>query len=214
MTNDDARRIERDLVESESGINNVDGDGNGDNESKEDEDEDEDDDDESQPVAEHLMVDIKNVDTTFLDSEHLLVQAMLGLVEEAKVKVLSYHCHAFSPAGVSCVGLLLQNHIAFHTWPIEGVITFDLCTSKSKTILPLISSIERLFGIPRVASFPGQVIEQPEMRWTHKIRGFYDTPTEISTLYLSSDLRPTLLDDPAELKEEVSDYIPAMLTFV
>ena len=29
--------------------------------------------------------------------------------------LLSYHCHSLLPAGVSCVGVLLESHISFHT---------------------------------------------------------------------------------------------------
>lgn len=166
-----------------------------------DEDEEE---EEENPTIQHLMVDIKNVDRDFLDSEQRLVHAMLVLFEEADLKILSYHCHGFTPAGVSCVGILLSNHIAFHTWPIEGVITFDLCTSKSTSILPLVSSIERLFRVPRIPSTIGEDMDGPVIRWAYTLRGFDRDSSEVSNLFLWTDLGQILLDFGPELKSEVS----------
>eukprot|EP00536_Pseudo-nitzschia_multiseries_P014414 jgi/Psemu1/214583/e_gw1.698.6.1 len=76
----------------------------------------------------HLLVDIKGIEATFLDSEERLAKAMVDTVNHAGLTMLSYHCHKLIPKGVSCVGVLLESHISFHTWPDEGVITLDLFT--------------------------------------------------------------------------------------
>ena len=158
-----------------------------------------------QPAGEHLMLDIKNVDGAFLNSEQLLSLAMLDVVNEAELTLLSFHCHGLMPAGVSCVGVLLHNYISFHTWPAEGVIAFDLCSAGSKSILPVLPIVERLFGVPRTPSSPGQVVEQPEYRWAHKLRGFRHHPTKSSNLLLGTDLGANILSIlGTELKEEVS----------
>ena len=101
------------------------------------------------PAGQHLLVDIKNVDGTFLDSEERLDSAMLHLVDASRLTLLSYHCHGMSPAGVSCVGVLLESHISFHTWPEEGVITLDLFTCGPNPLLPSLGDIERLFAVPQ-----------------------------------------------------------------
>jgi len=44
------------------------------------------------PVGQHLLVDIKNVDPIFLNSEERLAEAMIQLVDESKLTLLSYHC--------------------------------------------------------------------------------------------------------------------------
>jgi len=62
------------------------------------------------PAGQHLLVDIKNVDGSFLNSEERLAHAMVGVVNEAKLTLLSYHCHSLIPIGVSCVGVLLESH--------------------------------------------------------------------------------------------------------
>jgi S-adenosylmethionine/arginine decarboxylase-like enzyme len=133
------------------------------------------------PIAAHLMVDIKRVDGAFLNSESRLANAMLEVVNEAELTLLSYHCHGLVPMGVSCVGVLLQNYMSFHTWPEKGVITLDLCVGGTADILPVLSIIERSFGVPQT----GRTLEEkPEMRWAHKVRGF----AEVEKLLLSTDL--------------------------
>jgi len=119
-----------------------------------------------EPSAEHLMVDIKHVDAAFLNSEGRLANAIIQVMNEAQLTLLSYHCHGLTPMGVSCVGVLKQNYISFHTWPEEGVITLDLCVGDAKSLLPVLPILQRAFGVPRANG------EKPEMRWTHKIRGF------------------------------------------
>jgi S-adenosylmethionine/arginine decarboxylase-like enzyme len=127
------------------------------------------------------MVDIKRVDGAFLNSESRLANAMLEVVNEAELTLLSYHCHGLVPMGVSCVGVLLQNYMSFHTWPEKGVITLDLCVGGTADILPVLSIIERRFGVPQT----GRTLEEkPEMRWAHKVRGF----AEVEKLLLSTDL--------------------------
>jgi S-adenosylmethionine/arginine decarboxylase-like enzyme len=160
----------------------------------------------TEPSAQHLMVDIKNVDGSFLNSEPRLAQAIVDLVHEADLPLLSYHCHGFNPLGVSCVGVMMRNYLSFHTWPEAGVITFDIAASESKIILPLLSSIERLFGVARNPTFPGQVTAKPEFRYAYKLRGFRHNPSEIENLFEATDLGDILTILGTDLKEEVSQY--------
>jgi len=102
------------------------------------------------PSGQHLLVDLKNVEYDFLNSEDRLAQAMVNVVRDSQLTLLSYHCHTLQPAGVSCVGVLLESHISFHTWPEEGVITLDLFTCGSNPLIPVIPVIMRLFGIHEV----------------------------------------------------------------
>lgn len=157
------------------------------------------------PSGEHLMVDIKHVSFAFLNSEQRLAQAMVDLVNEAGLTLLSYHCHGLSPSGVSCVGVLLQNYVSFHTWPVEGVITFDLCVGGNVPLLPVLPAIKRLFGVPRVAGEPGQIMDAPEMRWSHKLRGYRFYPDSYASLFSETDLGKWMLPDlDSNLKEVVS----------
>ena len=119
------------------------------------------------PAGQHLLVDLKGVDGSFLNSEERLAYAMIEVVNEASLTLLSYHCHKMVPSGVSCVGVLLESHISFHTWPEQGVITLDLFTCGSNPLVPVVPSIERLFGVPLRGTK-----DKPRMIWSHKLRGF------------------------------------------
>jgi spermidine synthase len=115
-----------------------------------------------------LLVDINNVDGAFLNSQERLAQAMVTLVEKSGSTMLSYHCHKLDPIGVSCVGVLLESHISFHTWPeASGVITLDIFTCGKTRLLPLLSVVESLFGIPQ-----SPLLEPPILQWSLKYRGY------------------------------------------
>mmetsp|Transcript_16146 Transcript_16146/g.37021 ORF Transcript_16146/g.37021 Transcript_16146/m.37021 type:complete len:310 (-) Transcript_16146:10-939(-) len=118
-----------------------------------------------EPAGQHLLVDIKGIEAAFLDSEERLAKAMVDTVNHAGLTMLSYHCHKLIPKGVSCVGVLLESHISFHTWPDEGVITLDLFTCGNNPLVPVVKTIQELFGIPRKN-------DKIEMQWSHELRGF------------------------------------------
>ena len=124
------------------------------------------------PAGQHLLVDIKDVDSEFLNSEERLAHAMVELINESKLTLLSYHCHSLVPVGVSCAGVLLESHITFHTFPLEGVIIMDLFTCGGNPLIPVLPSIKKLFAIPRLKIAKEQDIPEPSMLWAHKLRGF------------------------------------------
>lgn len=82
----------------------------------EDNDEVDDDDDDNAtlhlPTGQSLFVDIRNADTTLLNSEEMLVSAMTQLLNETKDVLLSYHCHSMTPMGLSCVGVSVKSHVS------------------------------------------------------------------------------------------------------
>ena len=165
-----------------------------------------DDEEEHLPAGQHLLVDIKNVDANFLNSESRLAQAMVDVVAESELTLLSYHCHSLQPLGVSCVGVLLESHVSFHTWPTEGVITLDLFTCGSKPLVPTMPLIENKFAVPIEPEYDGEAIEQPVVLWSHKLRGFRN-PTGPHGLKdpLASDLGVYMLEKiEFDLKKEVS----------
>jgi len=136
---------------------------------------DEEDDGEHLPAGQHLLVDIDGIEADFLNSEERLATAMVDLVNDSGLTLLSYHCHGLSPAGVSCAGVLLESHVSFHTWPAEGVITLDLFTCGCTSLLNSMKLVERLFAIPR----NGPEGPQPTVLWAYKRRGFKDQISEL-----------------------------------
>lgn len=132
--------------------------------------------DEHLPNGHHLLVDIRGVDSAFLNSEERVATAMVRLIEEAGAILLSYHCHSLVPMGVSCIGVLLQSHVSVHTWPGEGVAILDLFTCGSTDpLIHMLSAIEELFAIPS-GGMKARGDEPspfgPRMLWSHKLRGF------------------------------------------
>ncbi len=128
----------------------------------------------------------------------MLANAIIEVMNEAKLTLLSYHCHGLVPMGVSCVGVLIQNYISFHTWPEEGVITLDLCVGGPKPLLHVLPIIEKAFGKP--SSFGDH---KPETRWAHRVRGFptndEQEPRDLG-LYVLGDLA-------TDVKKEVRFYL-------
>eukprot|EP00956_Cyclotella_meneghiniana_P006802 scaffold9097_cov38-Cyclotella_meneghiniana.AAC.8 len=135
-----------------------------------------DDDDQHLPAGQHLLIDFKDVSPSFLNSETQLASAMISLIDESRLTLLSYHCHSLVPIGVSCAGVLLESHVAFHTWPAEGVIVLDLFTCGGMPLIPVLPLVEKLFGVGRGSNDGGDDGEEeevkPSMIWAHKLRGF------------------------------------------
>ena len=110
---------------------------------------------------------------------------------------LLYHPHLFSglvPVGVSCAGVLLESHVAFHTWPNEGVISMDLFTCGSGKLIPTLPSIQELFGVKAT----DEDAEEPTMLWSHKLRGFreeFESEYNFALNPLDSDLGSEILGD-------------------
>ena len=77
--------------------------------------------DEHFPAGQHLLLDIKNVTADFLNSDVGLVEALMKVVKESKLELLSYHCYNLHASGLSCVSNLLDSHISINTWPAERV---------------------------------------------------------------------------------------------
>ena len=69
--------------------------------------------------------------------------------------------------------MLLESHVAFHTWPSEGVITLDLFTCGSTSLLDSMVLIENLFIIPRDENVDPAVI------WAYKRRGFNEQSSSV-----------------------------------
>ena len=65
-------------------------------------------------IGQHLLLDIKHIDSSFLNSEERLVSAMVELVASAADNtLLSYHCHQQLSMGVSCAGKICMYSISF-----------------------------------------------------------------------------------------------------
>lgn len=159
------------------------------------------------PAGQHLLIDIEHVDSTFLNSEERLANAMLDLVKECGLTLLSYHCHGLHPSGVSCAGVLLESHVSFHTWPEKNVIVIDLFTCGSNSLFPIVPLVENLFAIPTMMQSKAGIDQgdklispKPKMVWAHKYRGFNNVD---SSPWADSDMLRFPVGQMSDFKKEV-----------
>mmetsp|Transcript_33953 Transcript_33953/g.49720 ORF Transcript_33953/g.49720 Transcript_33953/m.49720 type:complete len:266 (+) Transcript_33953:152-949(+) len=127
-----------------------------------------DDEEEHLPAGQHLLIDLRGVSSTFLNDEAALAKSMVETASASGLTLLSYHCHSLTPSGVSCVGVLLESHISFHTWPEEGVITLDLFTCGSGELVPVLPLVQEKFSV-----MDDKENDEVEMVWSHVLRGFW-----------------------------------------
>jgi S-adenosylmethionine decarboxylase proenzyme len=160
------------------------------------------------PAGQHLLLDIENVDGSFLNSEERLAHAMLELVGECGLTLLSYHCHKMVPMGVSCAGVLLESHVSFHTWPKEGVITLDLYTCGPNSLLPIVPLATKLFAVPKEVD--GNAVE-PNIVWAHKTRGYPQGDMESLEAEMS-DMEYFPVGKMTDYKNEVSHTLDRTLS--
>jgi S-adenosylmethionine decarboxylase proenzyme len=163
---------------------------------EDEDDDDSEDEEEHAPAGQHLLLDFQYIDGEFLNSEESLARAMIQLVNECGLTLLSYHCHKLEPTGVSCVGVLLESHVSFHTWPKHGVIALDLYTCSPNSLLPVVPLAEKLFGVAGKE-------KEPQVRWAYKLRGFRDDYDEHDTSAIS-DLFYFPIGLMVDYKKEVS----------
>ena len=142
------------------------------------------------PSGQHLLVDARDVNSGFLNSDERIVTAMVGLTEECKIALLSYHCLSHVPVGVSCYGVSSEGHVSIRTWPEEGVIIIDLFKcGTSPPLIQVLPIIKKLFVIPShdLVEESGGDLQEPTIIWSYKLRGFregfygyrrYDNPLE------------------------------------
>lgn len=161
---------------------------------------DDDDDEVHLPKGQHLILDIKNVDPDFLSSEERLATTMMEVVNKCGLTLLSYHCHGLYPSsGVSCVGVLLESHVSFHTYPNSGVVLFDLFTCGPESLLPIVSTVIQRFS---VAGPPSIMPEPPQPVWAYKFRGFGADNKE--TIGQLTDLFTFPIGFMADYKQEIT----------
>jgi hypothetical protein len=74
------------------------------------------------PAGQHLLLDIDNVDATFLNSQKQLAETMVAMVYDCCLTMLSYHCLGLEPTGVSYAGVLLESHVAGSRCHYDGLV--------------------------------------------------------------------------------------------
>ena len=77
-------------------------------------------------VGEHITLDIIGTKKEY--SPSFFEKLVYKIAKKAKVTVLEISKHKFEPQGFTLVALLAESHISFHTFPENGIISFDFFT--------------------------------------------------------------------------------------
>mmetsp|Transcript_3235 Transcript_3235/g.6634 ORF Transcript_3235/g.6634 Transcript_3235/m.6634 type:complete len:526 (+) Transcript_3235:129-1706(+) len=173
---------------------------------------DRDEDDESAAgIGNQLLVDIKNVNSNFLNSEECLKKAMIALLAENDFEPVSYYCRSRNHAGYSCHGHFDEAVMNLYTFPFHGVISLDLLTRDEEDLISFLEKIEGVFAIPEEKIHQlDEDYPPPQMTWTHKLRNFrhefgVEDYHEGGKSVVEGELTQDILSQPGfEMKKQVA----------
>ena len=77
-------------------------------------------------VGEHVTIDFLGVKRDY--TPDFYNKAIYKIAKKAKIEVLNISEKVFKPQGYTCLALLAESHMSFHTFPEKGIISFDFFT--------------------------------------------------------------------------------------
>ena len=77
-------------------------------------------------VGEHVTIDFLGVKKEY--SPNFYNKVIYKIAKKAKIEVLNISEKVFKPQGYTCLALLAESHMSFHTFPERGIISFDFFT--------------------------------------------------------------------------------------
>ena len=77
-------------------------------------------------VGEHIALDFLGIKQEY--TPKFYVKVIYKIAKAAKVEILNVSQHKFKPQGFTCVALLAESHMSFHTFPEKGIVSFDFFT--------------------------------------------------------------------------------------
>ena len=77
-------------------------------------------------VGEHVTIDFLGVKRDY--APDFYNKAIHKIAKKAKIEVLNIAEKIFKPQGYTCLALLAESHMSFHTFPEKGIISFDFFT--------------------------------------------------------------------------------------
>ncbi len=81
-------------------------------------------------VGRHVYADLYGCPRDVLENEELLRRAVLEAAEKGKARILEVKSWVVGGehGGVSIIALIVESHIALHTWPLNNYATLDVYT--------------------------------------------------------------------------------------
>tara|TARA_B100000029_G_scaffold271606_1_gene266661 strand:+ start:1057 stop:2097 length:1041 start_codon:yes stop_codon:yes gene_type:complete len=77
-------------------------------------------------VGEHVTIDFLGVKKEY--TPDFYNKAIYKIAKKAKIEVINISEKVFKPQGYTCIALLAESHMSFHTFPERGIISFDFFT--------------------------------------------------------------------------------------
>ncbi len=74
----------------------------------------------------HLIVELKDCNSGYLDDEIVIQDVMARAAEEAGATIVNGVFHKFEPQGVTGVLVLAESHLSIHTWPEKRYAAVDI----------------------------------------------------------------------------------------
>ncbi len=90
----------------------------------------------SKVVGKHVYGNLYGVDPKLLYDEPLLRRVIVEAAEKANARVIDVRSWKFvhgDKEGVSVIALVIESHIAIHTWPVYKFATVDVYTCGDKS---------------------------------------------------------------------------------
>jgi len=90
-------------------------------------------------LGSHLLLDLWQVPHVLLDDLEALEKQLVAAAKRGGAHVVEARFHRFEPHGVSGVVILMESHLALHTWPELGFAAVDVFTCGSESIAEAIA---------------------------------------------------------------------------
>jgi S-adenosylmethionine decarboxylase len=92
-------------------------------------------------LGRQLHLDLEGCPHELLDDVGTVEATLLSCAKAIKATVVQSTFHQFSPQGVSGVVVIMESHIAIHTWPEYGYAAVDIFTCGDMDLEPGIHTI-------------------------------------------------------------------------
>ncbi|MEO0474252.1 MAG: adenosylmethionine decarboxylase [Bacteroidota bacterium] len=115
-------------------------------------------------LGRHILAEFHGCREEILNDVERIEKLMLTAAEKARANVVDSRFHAFSPIGVSGVVIIMESHLAIHTWPEAGYAAVDLFTcGEGLDAWSAFTFLEKEMGADRHASI--EILRGQEVHW-------------------------------------------------
>jgi S-adenosylmethionine decarboxylase len=101
-------------------------------------------------LGKQLVLELYECPSEIIDNQLIVEQALLATAAAIQATVVDIVFHKFSPQGVSGVVVIMESHIAIHTWPEHGYAAVDIFTCGDMDLAPGVEVIRTLLQAGRL----------------------------------------------------------------